>query len=153
MVVMDCNALVFAVNKINLNPRIARWTLALQNYRFKVIHCSAERMAHVDALSRQIAYIDSMSIERELELKQLCDARIKSIVDELKFKDSDKFELTNGLIYRKGPDRPRFVVPEAIIENIMRREFIMTKWRIAGSKRPSKIFMPPTGSLRCAKES
>jgi len=29
-VVTDCNALVYAVNKANLNPRIARWTLALQ---------------------------------------------------------------------------------------------------------------------------
>lgn len=25
--VTDCNALVYAVNKANLNPRIARWTL------------------------------------------------------------------------------------------------------------------------------
>lgn len=28
-IVTDCNALVYALNKANLNPRIARWTLAL----------------------------------------------------------------------------------------------------------------------------
>lgn len=37
-IVTDCNALVYAINKANLNPRIARWTLALQNYHFKVTH-------------------------------------------------------------------------------------------------------------------
>ena len=28
-IVTDCNALIYAVNKANLNPRIARWTLGL----------------------------------------------------------------------------------------------------------------------------
>jgi hypothetical protein len=51
-IVTDC-ALVYAVNKANLNPRIARWTLALQNYTFKMAHRPGSRMAHVDALSRQ----------------------------------------------------------------------------------------------------
>jgi len=27
-VVIDCNTLVYAINKANLNPRIARWTLS-----------------------------------------------------------------------------------------------------------------------------
>lgn len=37
-IVTDCNTLVYVVNKANLNPRIARWTLTLQNYTFKLIH-------------------------------------------------------------------------------------------------------------------
>lgn len=63
-IVSDCNALVHAVNKAHLNPRIARWTLKLQNYRFKVIHRSGQKMLHVDALSRIVASIDSMLIEK-----------------------------------------------------------------------------------------
>lgn len=39
-VITDCHALEYAVNKAYLNSRIARWTLRLQNYRFKVIHRS-----------------------------------------------------------------------------------------------------------------
>lgn len=50
-VVTDCGALV---NKANLNPRIARWTLVLQNYQFKLVHRPSERMRHVDALSRRL---------------------------------------------------------------------------------------------------
>jgi len=33
-VVTDCRALVYTLNKVNINPRIARWTLRFQNYRF-----------------------------------------------------------------------------------------------------------------------
>lgn len=70
-VVTDCNALVFAIDKANLNPRIARWTLKLQNYQFRIIHREGRRMLHVDALSRIAAHIDSFPLEKELQFKQL----------------------------------------------------------------------------------
>lgn len=91
-IVTDCNALVYAVNKANLNPRIAQWILQLQNYRFKLIHRAGKQMPHVDALSRQIAYIDTIPIERELEYKQLQDEKIKSIANKLEYEESDKFD-------------------------------------------------------------
>lgn len=47
-VVTDCHALVYAVNKAHVNPRIARWMLRLQNYSFNVIHREGKRMSHVD---------------------------------------------------------------------------------------------------------
>ena len=50
-VVTDCHAVVYAVSKANLNPRIARWVLRLQNYKFKVSHRAGLKMAHVDSLS------------------------------------------------------------------------------------------------------
>lgn len=65
-VITDCNALVFAVNKANLNSKIARWTLALQNYTFNMKHRTDERMTHVDALSRAVNYIDALPLENEL---------------------------------------------------------------------------------------
>lgn len=119
-VITDCNALVYAVTKANLNPRIARWTLALQNYTFDVRHRAGERMAHVDALSRAVNYVDALPLERELEFRQLKDAHLQSIAKELEFSDSKKFELIDGLIYRKDIDRPRFVIPEAMVTNIIR---------------------------------
>jgi len=100
-VVTDCNALVYAVTKANLNPRIARWTLALQNYSFKMAHRPAERMRHVDALSRSIGYVSEVPLERELELRQLTDPRIQEIANELEFSDNEKFTLVNGLVYKK----------------------------------------------------
>lgn len=36
--VTDCHAIVYAINKANLNPRIARWTIHLQSYDFNIQH-------------------------------------------------------------------------------------------------------------------
>ncbi|KMQ86352.1 retrovirus-like pol polyprotein, partial [Lasius niger] len=119
-VITDCHALVYAVNKAHLNPRIARWTIRLQNYRFKVIHREGKRMSHVDALSRIVAYMDSMPLERELEYKQLQDTRLKSIAEQLEYEDNDKFVLLEGLVFRKGPDKSRFAIPDSMINKVIR---------------------------------
>jgi len=119
-VVTDCNALVHAVTKANLNPRIARWTLALQNYRFKVTHRPGAKMQHVDALSRSLAYVHELPLERELELRQLVDPVIKQISADLEFNDSDKFKLIDGLVYRKVNDDYKFYVPDQMIPSLLR---------------------------------
>lgn len=119
-IVTDCNALVYAVNKAHLNPRIARWALRLQNYKFKVVHRAGHRMTHVDALSRISAYVGAMPIERELEYKQLLDDRLKILAEELEFAENEKFELIDGLVFRKCADKPRFVIPDSMINNIIR---------------------------------
>ena len=60
-VVTDCHAVTYAVHKAQLNPRIARWTLRLQTYRFNIVHREGKKMAHVDALSRIVAYHEPVS--------------------------------------------------------------------------------------------
>lgn len=116
-VITDCNALVHSVNKANLNPRIARWILKLQNYRFSIVHRAGHRMSH--ALSRHAGYIDSLPLERELEFKQLSDDKLRIIAQNLEFRDDDKFQLIDGLVYRKFEDKPRFVIPDTMIRNII----------------------------------
>lgn len=120
-VVIDCHALVYAVNKANLNPRIVRWTLRLQNYTFNIIHREGRRMVHVDALSRVvIAYLEPLPLERELELRQLLDPQLKNIAQNLEFPDNEKFELIDGLVFRKCMDKPHFAVPETMVNNVIR---------------------------------
>jgi len=119
-IVTDCNALVYAVTKANLNPRIARWTLALQEYSFKVTHRPGSKMVHVDALSRSVAYVNELPLERELELRQLVDPRIKEISENLEFSENEKFDLVDGLVYRKIDGELKFVVPEAMTSNVLR---------------------------------
>jgi len=92
---------VYAINKASLNPRIAHWTLTLQNYNFKVIHRPGEKMRHVDALSRAALYVYEMPLERELEFRQIADPKLKQISEDLEFNDNDKFKLIDGLVYRK----------------------------------------------------
>lgn len=50
-IVTDCSALKMTLQKKDINPRIARWALELQNYDYTVEH-RREKMKHVDALSR-----------------------------------------------------------------------------------------------------
>lgn len=101
-IVTDCHALIYAVNKAHLNPRIARWTLRLQNYSFNIAHRMGSRMSHVDALSRIVVYHESIPLEKELQYRQLQDDRLKAIAENLEFADNDKFELIEGLVYKKG---------------------------------------------------
>lgn len=61
-----------------------------------------------------------MPVERELEFRQLQDSHIESIAKDLEFEDNDKFKLIDGLVYRKGPDKSRFVVPAAMTTQIIR---------------------------------
>lgn len=77
-------------------------------------------MMHVDALSRKICYIETMPIERELEFRQLQDSQIKEIANHLEFADSERFELVDGLVYRRGDDRSRFFVPEGMVNNLIK---------------------------------
>lgn len=80
-------------------------------------------MTHVDALSRQIGYIESIPLERELELKQfkqLQDVKIKEIARKLEYANDDKFELIDGLVYKEGADRSCFVVPDIMHNSIIR---------------------------------
>lgn len=119
-IVTDCNAIVYAVNKASLNPRIARWTLTLQNYDFKMSHRPGDKMQHVDALSRCVGYVGELPLERELEFHQLADPRIKEICDALELEDSEKFEMVDGLLYRKLEDRSKFVIPESMVASVIR---------------------------------
>ena len=63
-VITDCHAIVYAINKANLNSRIARWAIRLQSYVFNVQHRQGNRMMHVDALSRIVASVETIPLEK-----------------------------------------------------------------------------------------
>jgi len=77
-------------------------------------------MTHVDALSRSIAYVNELSLEHELEFRQLADPRVKEIVQDLELRNNDKFELIDGLLYRKENDKLKFVIPSGMIISLLR---------------------------------
>jgi len=92
-IITDCSALVYATKKANLNPRISRWILALQNYNFDVMHRPGGKMVHVDALSRSVGAIDELPIERKLEYLQLADPKIKKISYRLELEDDKRYAM------------------------------------------------------------
>lgn len=59
-------------------------------------------MSYVDALSRSIAYVNALSLERELEFRQLANVKIAEIYKEIELGNvKEKFELIDGLLYHK----------------------------------------------------
>jgi len=102
-IVTDCNALNLALKKKEINLRIARWALELQNYDYTVEHRSGNKMQHVDALSRirSILLIKGTAGDFDLAVKQSRDERIKNVMNRLEKSEDKMFELRNGLVYRK----------------------------------------------------
>ncbi|NEV49188.1 hypothetical protein EUZ93_01530 [Wolbachia pipientis] len=119
-VITDCNALTLAMKKININPRIARWTLALQNYKFELVHRSSEKMKHVDCLSRNVMTVNAITAEDELMYKQLSDIKLKELTENIELRGSKHFTIINGLLFRNYKDRNLFVIPESMINNIIK---------------------------------
>jgi hypothetical protein len=112
-VVTDSDAVKMALNKKDINPRISRWALVLENYDYTVEHRAGKRMQHVDALSRctPVMVIEENTFEQNLAIAQNLDPVIKALKSELEVRESKKFELRNGLVYRKANDKLLFYVP------------------------------------------
>ena len=120
-IITDCNSLTLALKKQDINPRIARWVMELQNYDYTTEHRAGKHMSHVDGLSRCyfVAVIEDNSFETNLILTQNLDVEIGKIKTELEKSESKFFELRNGVVYRKVNDRLLFYVPAEMEKGIL----------------------------------
>lgn len=107
-------------------------------------------MAHVDALSRQIFYLESLPIERELEFRQLQDSRLKEIARELEYADNNKFELIEGQCIRKVPTVRASPFPKQWSTQLLER--ITTTWHIVVLRKHIRTYKKYIGSHRCVSE-
>ena len=124
-IVTDCNALIMTLNKKDLNPRIARWALELQNYDYVTEHRPGKRMSHVDALSRvsEILVLEPNTFEFELSVSQTQDPHIAKLKERLVKEQDNQFEMRNGLIYRKRGDNILFYVPRAMERDLLHKYY------------------------------
>lgn len=51
-IIIDCAAFQKTFSKVDVTPRVARWTLALEEFDYEIEHRFGTRLRHVDALSR-----------------------------------------------------------------------------------------------------
>jgi len=101
------------LNKVNVNLRIAYWT-------HEIVHREGHRMAHIDALNRIVVVTQAILLKRKLQYKQLQDPKFRDPSIKFKRKDHYKFELLDGLNFRKGPNKFRFTVPDSMVNSIIR---------------------------------
>lgn len=85
-IVTDCNSLKQTLERKEISPRILRWSLILRNYNYTLEHRNSDSMRHADALSRQfsILIITENSFERNLEILQDLDPKIKNLKKNFK---------------------------------------------------------------------
>jgi len=123
VIVSDCNAVIQTLEKRDINARIARWSLELQNFDFKVVHRPGTRMGHVDALSRSfgVLVVEDNPFEWNLTVLQCRDPTIKDISQKLESAEDPNYELRNGLVYKKQGTDLLFVVPELMIRHVLYR--------------------------------
>ncbi|XP_018377468.1 PREDICTED: LOW QUALITY PROTEIN: uncharacterized protein K02A2.6-like [Trachymyrmex cornetzi] len=122
-IVTDCDSFRLTLNKKDVNPRISRWALFLQNYDYNIVHRPGKRMSHVDALSRchSILVLEGSTFERTLSICQDRDKEILKIRDKLEKNDVKHYELRDGLVYRKDKNKKLlFYVPQSMESNVIR---------------------------------
>lgn len=83
-------------------------------------HRPSERMTHVDCLSRNVLLVNAITVEDELLYKQLADSKLIDLAEEVELKGSTNFTLIDGLLFRICKENNLFVVPEGMINNVIR---------------------------------
>jgi len=144
-VIADCNVLEHPITRANSNPRIARGTLALQNYRNKVTHRPGTKMQQVDALSCSVGYVYELPLEKKLEFRQLAGPEVRKISADLELNENDRFKLIDGLVYKKVGEDYKFYIPEAA--NRKERETSLYPKRSNGNT-PYRPFWTSSGNVR-----
>lgn len=121
-IITDCEALINTLKRKETSPKIHRWALFLQDYDYKLEHRKGESMPHVDSLSRNfdINIIAENTLEEKLAVAQGKDEKLKRLMETLEKKEDPFFEMRNGLIYRKTKSDVLFVVPDTMINSVLK---------------------------------
>ncbi|GFY25040.1 retrovirus-related Pol polyprotein from transposon 17.6 [Trichonephila clavipes] len=119
-IITDCDALVKTLSKKELNPRIARWALYVQEFNYTIEHRTGSKMAHVDALSR---YPHCMLIQNSVHLQfhkgqQAYDqiTAIKTLLETT----PHNYIVKNKLLYKTVNGTDLLVVPDEMQANIIK---------------------------------
>lgn len=147
-IVTDCSSLTLTLKKKQVNCRIARWAMELENYNYSIIHRHGACMQHVDALSRCdpiamitaglwlkdkeincdcdgecefIAAIDPADVEDRLGIAQSRDSVVLRLRDRLENEHIAGYDLIDGLVFRTTKDQTNLLyVPKEMEENVIR---------------------------------
>ncbi|KAG8239955.1 hypothetical protein J437_LFUL019537 [Ladona fulva] len=146
-VVTENYAVTWLHQKQSSNAKLGRWIMALQEHDVKIVHRKGKANVMVDALSSNLLFRNEM-IEVPAELfasvvigrgpkvtdiilQQRSDKTLMSVLEALgsgrnpqleREAENEKFQLTNGVLYRKNCSRGRrllLVVPRSLQRDIL----------------------------------
>ncbi|GFU26089.1 hypothetical protein TNCV_5105471 [Trichonephila clavipes] len=120
-IITDCDALVKTLSKKELNPRIARWALYLQEFNYTIEHRTGSKMAHVNALSRPPhCMLIQNSVHLQFLKAQQADDQITTIKTLLETTPYDNYIVKNKLLYKTVNGTDLLVVPDEMQVNIIK---------------------------------
>jgi transposase InsO family protein len=131
-IITDCAAVRQAFYKKELSYRIGKWILELNEYQFKIMHRSSNRMRHADALSRNVVTqvgVHSVLIAEDdwLLAAQQSVTEIVTIKEALETGDRTshkdvfrEYALKGGKVYKRTKRGLRWMVPKAIRFQLLR---------------------------------
>jgi len=110
----DCIALKLTLNKAELNPKISRCALEMENYDLEISHRAGKGRYN------NILIVETKSYEENLDICQGKDLRIKKLKPVLEKAELKLFETRNGVVYREANDnRILFYVPEEMGDQVL----------------------------------
>jgi hypothetical protein len=120
--VKDNRALCWLLKIKDPSAKLTRWALRLSEFKYTVVHRPGKYHAVPDALSRHIATLTTegsvtrSDVKAEQDLDMFCK-RVKDSLDQRNNYIIDE----DGLLYRTDPDEtPRLVIPETIVNRLIR---------------------------------
>ena len=124
-IVTDCKALQLTLNKRDMNPKIGRWALFIDQFDFEMAHRPGDKMRHVDALSRLYVhavheeYPKSTLFEESLYVAQLGDNSIEKLKKEIAKKGDSEFCVEDNLVYKKSEKGLLLYIPSEMEQSVI----------------------------------
>lgn len=124
-IVTDCSALQQTLNKKDLNPKISRWALFIEQFDYEIVHRVGDKMQHVDALSRAHVYAlegsqSGFGVEESaMYVNQLKDEGIQKVKRAVEEGKNDGFTIIDQIVYKVKGKKNLLFVPQVMEASVM----------------------------------
>lgn len=120
-IVTDCIAFKQSLLKKNPNARTSRWLDVLAEFEYAVEHRSAERMRHVDALSRANVMVVTSAVCARIAAAQRADSTVAEIMRRIERDGSyDEYTVSDGVLHKGCVGAEKLYVPDGMQIEIIR---------------------------------
>ncbi|GFX42905.1 transposon Tf2-8 polyprotein [Trichonephila clavipes] len=118
----DCAAFARTLDKKELTPKMAKWSIFLTDFDYEVVHRPAKQMQHVDALSRHpVVLVTSDELTYKIVNAQESDEYIRNIKKLLQEGKTSEFIVCNKILYKISEDQELLVVPEMMQVDVIKK--------------------------------
>ncbi|GFX01722.1 transposon Tf2-8 polyprotein [Trichonephila clavipes] len=118
----DCAAFAKTLDKKELTPKMARWSIFPTDFDYEVVHRPAKQMQHVDALSRHpVMLVTSDELTYKIVNAQESDEYIRTIKKLLQEGKTSEFIVSNKILYKISEDQELLVVPEMMQVDVIKK--------------------------------